>query len=104
VRAVEVAASAGAASVAVAVTTTPVGATMTAVAETALADFAAAAATSASRVLLLRLPGGRLCLRGTGGVAVGSFALFLLPSGWPRLLPPDPLGPPAPGSTENSSR
>jgi hypothetical protein len=32
----------------------------------------------------------------TDGVAAGSFALFLLPNGWPRLRPLDPLGIPAP--------
>jgi hypothetical protein len=37
---------------------------------------AAAAAASASKVFLLRLPGGRPHLRGTGGIAVRSFALF----------------------------
>jgi hypothetical protein len=41
-------------------------------------------------------PGGRPRLRGTGGVAAGSFALFWLPSGRSRLRPPDPLGAPAP--------
>jgi hypothetical protein len=51
---------------------------------------AAAAAASASRVFLLRLPGGRPCLRGTGGIAAGSFALLRFPSGQPRLRPPDP--------------
>jgi hypothetical protein len=45
----------------------------------ALKGSAAAAAASASRVFLLRLPGGRPRLRGTGGVAAGSFALRLQP-------------------------
>jgi hypothetical protein len=53
---------------------------------------AAAAAASASKVFLLRLPGGRPRLQGTGGVAAGSFALFWLPSGRPRLRLPGPLG------------
>jgi hypothetical protein len=59
------------------------------------ADSAAAAATRASKVLLLRLLGGRPRLRGTGGVAARSFALFLLSNGRPRLRLPDPLGAPA---------
>jgi hypothetical protein len=73
-----------------------VGAVATAAAGATLADSAAAAAASATKVFLLRLPGGRPRLRGTGGVAVGSFTLFLLPNGRPRLRPPDPLGAPAP--------
>jgi hypothetical protein len=68
---------------------------VTAAAEATSADSAAVAATRASRVLLLRLPDGRPRLQGTGGVAVGTFALFLLPNGRPRLRPPDPLGTPA---------
>jgi hypothetical protein len=57
---------------------------------------AAAIAARASKVFLLRLPGGRPRLQGTGGVAAGTFALFWLLSGRPRLRPPDPLGAPAP--------
>jgi hypothetical protein len=59
---------------------------------TARADSAAAAATSAAKVFLLRLPGGQPHQRGTGGVAAGSFTLFLLPNGRPRFRLPDPLG------------
>jgi hypothetical protein len=69
---------------------------VTAATGAALADSAAAAAASATKVFLLRLPGGRPRLRGTGGVAAGSFALFLLPNGRPRLRPPNSLGAPAP--------
>jgi hypothetical protein len=43
----------------------------------------------------MRLPKGQPRLRGTGGVAAGTFALFWLPCGRPRLRPPDPLGAPA---------
>jgi hypothetical protein len=68
--------------------TTPAGAT--------LADSTAAAAASTTKVFLLRLPGGRPCLRGTGGVTAGSFTLFLPPNGRPRLRSPDPLEAPAP--------
>jgi hypothetical protein len=80
---------------AAAVTITPVGAATSAAVGAAPADSAAAAAASAARVFLLRLPGGRPHLRGTGGVTAGSFALFLLPNGRPRLRPPSPLGPSA---------
>jgi hypothetical protein len=89
-------APAGAVTLVVAKATTPAGAAVTAAAEAAPADSAAAAAARASKVLLLRLPGGRPRLRGTGGVAAGTFALFLLPNGRPRLRPPDPLGTLAP--------
>jgi hypothetical protein len=86
----------GAAVLVAAKATTPVGAVATAVAGAALADSMAAAAASAAKVFLLRLPGGRPHLRGTSGVATGSFALFRLPNGQPRLCPPDPLEAPAP--------
>jgi hypothetical protein len=68
---------------------------VTAAVEAAPADSMAAAAARASKVLLLRLPGGQPRLRGTGGVTAGTFALFLLPNGWPHLRPPDLLGTPA---------
>jgi hypothetical protein len=76
--------------------TAPAGAAATTAAGGTPADSAVAAAASAARVLLLRLLGGRPHLRGTIGVAVGSFTLFLLPSGRPRLRPPVPLGTSAP--------
>jgi hypothetical protein len=88
-------APAGAATLVAAKATTPAGAAATAVAGAALADSAAVAATNAAKVFLLRLPGERPRLRGSGGVAAGSFALFLLPNGRPRLCPPDLLGAPA---------
>jgi hypothetical protein len=84
----------GAAALVVAKATTPAGAAATVAAGAAPADSMAAAAARASKVLLLRLPGGWPRLRGTGGVTAGSFALFLLPNGWPRLRLPDPLGAP----------
>jgi hypothetical protein len=87
---------AGATVLAAAKATTPAGAVATAAAGAAPEDSAAAAAASASKVFLLRLPGGRPRLRGTGGVATGSFALFWLPNGRPRLRSPDPLGALAP--------
>jgi hypothetical protein len=89
-------APAGATALEVAKATTPAGAAATAAAGAAPADSTAAAAASAAKVLLLRLPGGRPRLRGTGGVAAGSFALFLLPNEQPRLRPPDLLGTLAP--------
>jgi hypothetical protein len=89
-------APAGVAALVAAKATTPAGATAMAAAGAALADSAAAAAASAAKVFLLRLPGGRPHLRGTGGVAAGPFTLFLLPNGRPRLRPPDPLGAAAP--------
>jgi hypothetical protein len=87
---------AGAMALAVVEVTTPVEAAATAAVGAAPADSVVAAAVSAARVLLLRLPGGRPRLRGTGGVATRSFTLFLLPKGQPRLHPPGPVGPPAP--------
>jgi hypothetical protein len=51
---------------------------------------------SAARVFLLQLPDGLPRVRGTGSVAAGSFALFLLLNGRPRLRPPGLLGPLAP--------
>jgi hypothetical protein len=89
-------APAGAAALVAAKATTPAGAVATAAAGAAPADSAAAAAASTAKVFLLRLSGGLPCLRGTGGVAAGSFALFLLPNRRPRLRLPDPLGTPAP--------
>jgi hypothetical protein len=74
-------APAGAAAWVAAKATTPAGAAATAAAGAAPADSAVAAATSAAKVFLLRLPGGRPRLRGTSSVAAGSFALFLLPMG-----------------------
>jgi hypothetical protein len=68
-----------------------------AVAGAASAETTAAVAARAAKVFLLRLPRGRPRLRDTGGVAVGPLALFLVPSGRPRLRPLDPPGPPAPG-------
>jgi hypothetical protein len=85
----------GAAAFVAAKATTPAGAAATAAAGAALADSAAATATSAAKVFLLQLPSRRPRLRGTGGVAAGSFALFWLSNGRPRLHPPDPLGAPA---------
>jgi hypothetical protein len=93
-RALEAAALVGATAAASAVMTTPAVAAMVMAAGATPADSVAAAAASASRVFLLRLPGGRPRLWGTSGVAIGSFTWFLLPSGRPRLRPPDPLGPP----------
>jgi hypothetical protein len=90
------AAPAGAVASAAAEVTAPAGAAATTAAGATPADSAAAAAASAARVLLLRLPGGRPHLQGTGSVTAGSFTLFLLSSGRPRLRPPDPLGTPAP--------
>jgi hypothetical protein len=58
----------------------------------------AAAAVSAAKVFLLRLPGGRPRLCETNGVAAGSFVMFLLPNGRSRLRPPNLLGAPAPAS------
>jgi hypothetical protein len=75
--------------------TAPAGAVATAAVGTAPADSAAAAAASADKVFLLWLPGGRPHRCGTGGVAAGSFTLFLLPNGRSRFRPPDPLGDPA---------
>jgi hypothetical protein len=89
-------APAGTAVFAAAKATALAGAATMAVAGAALEDSTAAAATSAAKVFLLRLPGGRPRLRGTGGVAAGSSAPFLLPNGRPRLRPPDPLGALAP--------
>jgi hypothetical protein len=89
-------APAGAATWAVAKATAPPGAAVMAGERPTPEGSTAAAAASASRVFLLRLPGGRPRLRGTGSVAAGSFALFWLPSGRPRLRPPDPPGAPAP--------
>jgi hypothetical protein len=86
----------GAAVLAEASATTPPRAVATAVERATPEGSAAATATSNSKVFLLRLPGGRPRLRGTGGVTAGSFSLFWLPSGQPRLRPPDPLGAPAP--------
>jgi hypothetical protein len=71
----------GTAALVVAKATTPTEAAATAAAGAALADSAAAAAASAAKVFLLRLPGGRPRLRGTGGIAAGPFALFRLPNG-----------------------
>jgi hypothetical protein len=88
-------APAGAAVLTAAKATIPTGAAATAAAGAALADSAAATAASAAKVFLLRLPGGRPRRRGTGGVAAGSFTLFLLPNGRPCFRPPDPLGAPA---------
>jgi hypothetical protein len=56
--------------------TTPPGAVATAVERATPKVSAAAAATSASKVFLLRLPKRRPRLRRTDGVVVGSFALF----------------------------
>jgi hypothetical protein len=86
----------GVAVLAAARATTPPGAVVTAVERATPEGSAAATAASASKVFLLRLPGGRPHLRDSGGIATGSFALFWLPSGRPRLRPPDPLGAPAP--------
>jgi hypothetical protein len=83
--------------------TAPLGAATMAVERSALKCSAAAAAANASRVFLLRLRGRRPRLRGTGGVAAGSLALFWLPSGLPRLRPPDPPAAPAPAPLEASS-
>jgi hypothetical protein len=96
VRPVTEVAPAGAAALVAAKATTPAGATMTAVVRAALADSTVAVAASAAKVFLLRPPGGRPRLRGIGGVAAGSFTLFLLPNGWPRLRLPNPLGALAP--------
>jgi hypothetical protein len=79
------------------------GSAMMAVERLAPKGSTTATAASASRVFLLRWPGGRPRLRGTGGVAAGSLALFWLPSGWPRLRPPDPPAAPAPAPLEASS-
>jgi hypothetical protein len=89
-------APAGAAVLAAAKATTPAGAVAVAAEGAAPEGSAAAAAASASKVFLLRLLGGRPRFRGTGGITAGSFTLFWLPSGLPRLRPPDPLGAPAP--------
>jgi hypothetical protein len=89
-------APAGATALVVAKATTPAGAAATAAVGAIRADSAVATAASAAKVLLLRLPDGRPHLRGTGGVAAGSFTLFLLPNGRPCLRPPDLLGTPAP--------
>jgi hypothetical protein len=75
--------------------TVPPGAATMAVEWLAPKGSAVAAAASASRVFLLRLPGGRPRLRGTNGVAAGSLALLRLPNGRPRLRPPSPLEAPA---------
>jgi hypothetical protein len=69
-------APAGAVMLAVAKATTPPGAVAMAVERATLEGSVVAAATSVSKVFLLRLPGGRPRLQGTSGVAVGSFALF----------------------------
>jgi hypothetical protein len=89
-------APAGAATLAAARATAPPGAMAMVVERPTPEGSAAAAAASASKVFLLQLPGGRPRLRGTGGVAAGSFALFWLPSERSRLRPPDPPGAPAP--------
>jgi hypothetical protein len=80
------AASIGAAAV-VAAVTAPTGAAAVAAAGATPAESTTAAAARAARVFLLWLPSGRPCLRDTGGVAAGSFTLFLLPSGRPRFRP-----------------
>jgi hypothetical protein len=69
-------AAAGAAALVAAKATTPPGAVAMAVERLTLEGSAAATAASASRVFLLRLPGGRPHLRGTSGITAGSFALF----------------------------
>jgi hypothetical protein len=89
-------APAGVATLAAAKATAPPGAVARAVERPTPEGSAVAVAASASKVFLLRLPGGQLRLRGTGGVAAGSFALFWLPSRQPRLRPLDPPGAPAP--------
>jgi hypothetical protein len=44
----------------------------------------------------LRLPSGRPCFRGTGGIAAKALASSWLPSGRPRSCPPGPSPAPAP--------
>jgi hypothetical protein len=46
---------------------------------------------------LLRLPSGQPLLRGTNNIAARLFSFFLLPTGRPRLRPPNPPDPPALG-------
>jgi hypothetical protein len=72
------------------------GVAVAAVAGAAPAESAAAIDTRAARVFLLRLPSGQRHLWGTGGVTAGSFTLFFLPNGWPRLRP---LGSPGPSTS-----
>jgi hypothetical protein len=96
-------AAAGTAALAAAKATAPPGAVTMAVEWLAPKGSAAATAASASRVFLLRLPGGRPRLRGTSGVAAGSLLLFRLPSGRPRLRPPSPPAVPAPAPLKASS-
>jgi hypothetical protein len=44
-------------------------------------ETVAAAAARAAKVFLLRLPSGRLCLRGTDGITARLLPLFRLPNG-----------------------
>jgi hypothetical protein len=79
-----------------AIETVPPGAATMAAERPAPKGPAAAAAASASRVFLLRLPSGRPCFRGTGGVAASPLAPSWLPSGRPRSCPPGSSPAPAP--------